>query len=42
MKIQVDNIIRDMTPEEESALIEAQKNVSDSDALSIIMGGVSK
>lgn len=40
MKIQVDNIVRDMTPEEEAALIEAQREVTDEEALEIILGGV--
>ena len=27
MKIQIDNLVRDMTPEEETSFIEAQKNI---------------
>lgn len=39
MKIQVDHIVRDMTPEEEAALIAAQEDASNEEAFDIIFGG---
>lgn len=39
MKIQDNGVLRDMTAEEEAALLEAQGEATDEEALAILLGG---